>query len=496
MPYCTNHPEKETKRRCYACKTYICTPCIMRADHHFFCSPTCHLAWKAEEPPRRPRRRQRKNTRSKSKAKNRKKSTAAESAPPPAFRTFIVPPAPVALPPVRVHIKEEPRRRHPSVTALVIGNVLLLLAVLWLAGGSTIGTSVISASFHERLNQAAGWYLPPEIQGAPVQTAADTIIIEGVANGAEEVHLLIDGRVVDRLEVRDDVFQSDAHPLALGRTMFQVMSETPDGIRYSKASMVTRIDGTDPHEELRLVVGRLNPRTDIGRGNPHRRAVSFTFDGGSSANAAEDILDVFRLRNLQTTLFLTGEFIRNYPDIVLRALEDGHEIANHTYDHPHLTTFNQNRRHDLREGITREWFERQLRDTEEAYFEVTGQKMAPFWRAPYGELNAELLQWAADLGYRHINWSRNMGGVGTLDSLDWVADPGSPLYLSGDRFYERFANLARYEDDTTHGAIILMHLGTQRQSDALHHQLADLLDTYTEQGFQILPVSQLIASEG
>lgn len=386
--------------------------------------------------------------------------------------------------------------RRTWLLALTASNVLLFLIMMGMFAWTHLALPETPGSVQERVNRAASWSLPPEIQGTPVQTASDRIVVEGIANGLDEVHLLRDGKIVDVLAVTDDVFQSEPQPLEMGRTVFQVMAETPGGIQYSKATVVTRVDASDPHKELRLTVGRLNPLRDIGRGNPRRRAVSFTFDGGSSANAAEEILEAFRLRNLQTTLFLTGEFIHNYPDIVLRALEDGHEIANHTYDHPHLTTFNENRRHDLSAGVTREWFERQLLDTENAFYEITGQKLAPFWRAPYGGLNRQLLQWASELGYRHINWSRNMGGVSNLDSLDWVADPSSPLYLSGPRFYERFAGLATFEDETAHGAIILMHLGTQRQTDALHHQLAALLDKYAKRGFQILPVSQLIAPEG
>jgi len=54
---------------------------------------------------------------------------------------------------------------------------------------------------------------------------------------------------------------------------------------------------------------------------------------------------------------------------------------------------------------------------------VTGQTMAPFWRAPYGEHNAEIRAWAAEAGYRHISWTRGAGVAEDLDTRDWVCRP-------------------------------------------------------------------------
>ena len=43
-----------------------------------------------------------------------------------------------------------------------------------------------------------------------------------------------------------------------------------------------------------------------------------SFDAGSSDNGAVQILDALSSRGIHTTIFLTGEFIRRYPDIVRR----------------------------------------------------------------------------------------------------------------------------------------------------------------------------------
>jgi peptidoglycan/xylan/chitin deacetylase (PgdA/CDA1 family) len=64
----------------------------------------------------------------------------------------------------------------------------------------------------------------------------------------------------------------------------------------------------------------------------------------------------------------------------------------------------------------------ELARTARLYREATGQTMAPLWRAPFGEHNAEIRRWAAEQGYWHVGWT---GGRGGLDGLDWITDPRS-----------------------------------------------------------------------
>src|SRR5262249_26334121 len=78
---------------------------------------------------------------------------------------------------------------------------------------------------------------------------------------------------------------------------------------------------------------------DLRRAPPDRHEILVSFDAGSSDHGATEILDALAARGIHTTIFLTGEFIRRYPDIVRRVAADGHEVGNHTDTHPHLTTY-------------------------------------------------------------------------------------------------------------------------------------------------------------
>jgi len=184
--------------------------------------------------------------------------------------------------------------------------------------------------------------------------------------------------------------------------------------------------------------------------------LALTFDGATSAKGTHDLLDLLHQLDLKVSLFVTGGFIEKFPAVIRRAVLAGHEVGNHTFSHPRLTTYAQNGRHQMLPNVTRTWFLDELRRTEEAFFNATGRQMAPLWRAPYGEENAVLRGWAMELGYLHIRWSSLQGK--SLDSLDWVEDEHSSLFFNSTRLVDRLLAFPKME-----GGIVLMHLATERQ---------------------------------
>jgi peptidoglycan/xylan/chitin deacetylase (PgdA/CDA1 family) len=214
--------------------------------------------------------------------------------------------------------------------------------------------------------------------------------------------------------------------------------------------------------------------------------VALTFDGDSSANRTAELLDVLQRLDLRVTLFVTGRFIEAHPGIIRRAVLSGHEIGNHTYSHPHLTTYASNRRHDLHPEITRERLQAELRRTEKAFAAATGRTMLPLWRAPYGEENRALRAWALELGYLHVRWSSL--DRASLDSRDWVADEHSSLYQSSSAIMQR---LARFPE--LRGGIVLMHLSTER-ADPPWDELPAFIEEIRRRNLEPAPVSRLLES--
>jgi peptidoglycan/xylan/chitin deacetylase (PgdA/CDA1 family) len=218
------------------------------------------------------------------------------------------------------------------------------------------------------------------------------------------------------------------------------------------------------------------------RGPSDRPELVVSFDAGSTARGARQILDALRTRGIRTTVFLTGDFIRRHPDLARLIAADGHEVGNHTETHPHLTTYAEDGRQATRPGVDRAFLARQLASTAEAWRTATGQPMAPLWRAPYGEQNSQIRGWAAMEGYWHVGWT---GGRAGLDGLDWVTDPSSRAYRTAGGVVGRLVSRAE------NGGIILLHLGSDRE-DPVAPRVPELLDALTARGFRFSRASDFL----
>jgi peptidoglycan/xylan/chitin deacetylase (PgdA/CDA1 family) len=222
----------------------------------------------------------------------------------------------------------------------------------------------------------------------------------------------------------------------------------------------------------------------IDKFNTENNYLALTFDAGSTTNGADSILQILEKGNVRCTFFLTGDFIKSNPQMVIKLAGLGHELSNHTYNHPHLTNWEQDRRHTTAGNVDRFFIQQQLQRTDSLYYILLNQHLKPFWRAPYGEFNAAILQWAAEIGYRHIGWTAE------CDSRDWVADRHDVLYLNPEQLYQHW--MALEQAGKLKGAIILLHLGTERKSDFIYPVLAKFIDQLQKKNYQLLTISQLL----
>lgn len=252
----------------------------------------------------------------------------------------------------------------------------------------------------------------------------------------------------------------------------------------------------DPAQEYTFFPGAMPLSFDNGA--TAKKLIALTFDGGSHGNAADAILDTLRSRNVKTTMFLTGGFIRKYPELVKKILADGHEVGNHTNSHPHLTAWETSRRHATLPEISSELIGRELAAANRSFREVTGTDMRPFWRAPYGEKNDQICGWAQQYGYLHVGWKQARSWRENFDTNDWIPDPETPGYHTLDETFQKFSELADAQPFGMNGAIILMHLGTMRKAEGehVHYILGKIIDMLKEKGYDLVPVSVLIEEAG
>jgi peptidoglycan/xylan/chitin deacetylase (PgdA/CDA1 family) len=212
--------------------------------------------------------------------------------------------------------------------------------------------------------------------------------------------------------------------------------------------------------------------------------LSLTFDGGSNISGADSILKILYVNNIQTTFFLTGEFIIRNPELTEKILKARHEIGNHTYSHQHLTQFEKTNEHSTLKGVNRDFLQKELLKTDSVFYANFQQNMMQYWRAPFGEYNNEILQWAAEIGYKHVRWSKS------CDLLDWVSDTESPLYKKHEDMYQNLIDL--HQNNKLKGSIILMHLGTDRRDDLPYRMLPKLIYQLKNKDYEFVKISDLI----
>lgn len=69
------------------------------------------------------------------------------------------------------------------------------------------------------------------------------------------------------------------------------------------------------------------------------KRVFLTFDDGPSKTVTPQILDILKQNNVKATFFVLGSCVELNPDIVKRAYEEGHYIANHGYSHKYQSIY-------------------------------------------------------------------------------------------------------------------------------------------------------------
>jgi peptidoglycan/xylan/chitin deacetylase (PgdA/CDA1 family) len=222
---------------------------------------------------------------------------------------------------------------------------------------------------------------------------------------------------------------------------------------------------------------------NLTRGPGGRKRLLVSFDGGSTSEVATEVLDTLKVRGVRTTIFLTGAFIQRYPVLVKRMAAEGHELGNHTMNHPH---FAPNLRRDP--NWTRERVQRELLEADAALLRLLGRPMDPYWRAPYGEHTAEIRRWAEELGYRHVGWSEG------ADTLDWATPKERKLYRSGDAILQRLQQRLNRDGD---GLIVLMHLGSERvERDRPSTGLGAFMDRAKREGWTFVSAGTFLRDLG
>lgn len=165
------------------------------------------------------------------------------------------------------------------------------------------------------------------------------------------------------------------------------------------------------------------------------------------------MLKTLEENDMKITFFIGGTWAKSNPVLLKTIAEKGHELANHSYNHPHPNALSKEQNKD------------QILKTETIIQEITGVKTS-LYAPPYGEYNDLVLKAADEINYPTIMW--------TVDTIDWKRPPAE---IIKNRVLKKACN----------GAIVLMH-PTEPTSKALPNLIKEL----KEKGYTISTVSDII----
>jgi len=201
---------------------------------------------------------------------------------------------------------------------------------------------------------------------------------------------------------------------------------------------------------------------------PHK--IALTFDDGPDSAYTPRILDVLKEKHAPATFFVTGDQANKSPDVLRREYDEGHEIGNHTYTHPH---FNE---------ISLRQIKLELNLTQLLLESTLGIKTLLF-RPPYGidhqpETADEvaLLPVPQDLGYIIVG--------SQIDPHDWGEPGGGPPPPPA-------TIVERVLDQAGKGNIVLLHDAGGERSHTVE-ALPQIIDRLRAAGYELVPVSDLV----
>lgn len=187
-----------------------------------------------------------------------------------------------------------------------------------------------------------------------------------------------------------------------------------------------------------------------------KKVMYLTFDCGYENGYTMKILDVLKEKNVPAAFFCTLHEMEQNPDIIARAINDGHIVGNHTNTHPSM------------DEISRMQMTDEIKAFDDYLREHFGYS-ALYFRFPKGEYSDCALDLVSSLGYTSVFWS--------LAYSDWDLDNQKGKDYAVETVSARFHP----------GAVILLHSISPDNAAAL----PEIIDKAREQGYEFRALTQL-----
>lgn len=206
--------------------------------------------------------------------------------------------------------------------------------------------------------------------------------------------------------------------------------------------------------------------------NSDYRRVFLTFDDGPSKSVTIPILDILKQNNVKATFFVLGSNAERYPEIVKRAYQEGHYIANHSFTHVYSNIYSSP------QAVLDEY-----NRTEIAIKNAIGDQTynSRVFRFPggtsggkYANIKAEAVNFLDQNNVAHLDWNALTADAAGLDNVN---------------------DMMNYVETTMgnkNSVVILMHdIGTKKSTYEL---LPQLIQALKEKGYVFENIYDILKS--
>lgn len=211
-------------------------------------------------------------------------------------------------------------------------------------------------------------------------------------------------------------------------------------------------------ERLAEIERKSREEMEKAEANKNKKTAYLTFDDGPSKESTYAILDILAEYNIKATFFVVGKMVVNNPEVLLRTVEEGHAIGNHSYSHDYGYIYHSTKN-----------FMRDIDMADRAIKDVVGDdfetKVMRFPGGSFGKQKIPMIKAVTENGYRYFDWNALNGDAeGALKTPDFLIK----------RIKETYRN--------QNNLIILMH-DTDAKSTTVE-SLGKIIDFLIEQGYE------------
>ncbi len=201
-----------------------------------------------------------------------------------------------------------------------------------------------------------------------------------------------------------------------------------------------------------------------------QKTVLLTIDDGPHESILP-MLKVLKEEKVPAAFFVVGQRVQEHPELVRQMLDEGHEVANHSFSHPRLPTLKP-------EEVSKE-----ISKCSEEVEKATRHKMTLF-RAPGTQMNDPIIAEIKRQGYTIVHW--------TVGAQDYV-----PKATDGHMTPEMVALMKTTPEEIAwrvlkqvkNGSIILLH-----DNPATTKAMPMIIKGIREKGLRFVSTAEMLAS--